>query len=54
MFSVFLTVVGFLHFYEQEGWDGARVDFRKEGLYYDPRIGSNWWEYYFEPIVLGG
>lgn len=53
MFSVFITALGFLHFYEQEGWAGAKIDFRDKGLYYDPQKGSNWWEYYFEPVVLG-
>lgn len=53
MFSVFITALGFLHFYEEEGWAGAKIDFREKGLYYDPQRGSNWWEYYFEPVVLG-
>jgi hypothetical protein len=30
-----------------------KVDFENRGLYYEPRYGSNWWEYYFEPIAIG-
>lgn len=32
---------------------GMTVNFGKTGFYYDPAKGSNWWEYYFEPIRLG-
>lgn len=53
MFSVFLTVLGMLDFYEKSEWAGLRVDFGKEGLYYDPSMGPNWWEYYFAPVGCG-
>lgn len=54
-FSIFLSVLGALDFYEKlEGDDkGLIVDFGTEGLYYDVNYGPNWWEYYFEPIKLG-
>ncbi len=32
---------------------GLGVDFGMGGLYFDPAHGPNWWEYYFNPIVLG-
>lgn len=53
MFCVLNTVMGFLYFYDQGRYAGLRVDFANQGLYYDPRYGSNWWQYYFEPIELG-
>ena len=51
-FSVFHTVLGCLDEYEKNNWDALRVDFGEEGLYYDEKIGPNWWEYFFEPISL--
>lgn len=53
LFCVFNTVVGALDDYDRGKLPGLIVDFEKEGLYYDPSVGSNWWEYYFEPIRLG-
>lgn len=53
LFSVFNTVIGCLHEYEQKKWKGLRVDFGDKGAYYDINYGLNWWEYYFEPINLG-
>ena len=32
---------------------GITVDLKKNGLYYDPSYGPNWWTYYFEPICVG-
>jgi len=49
-------VIALLDYYEDK-WaqdsSGLTVDFGKEGLYYDAKRGSNFWEYYFEPIVIG-
>jgi hypothetical protein len=32
---------------------GMRVDFQDHGLYYDAERGPNWWNYFFEPLVIG-
>lgn len=55
-FSEFCAVLGVLDHYENwKGiYEGLRVDFGVDGLYYDASRGANWWEYYFEPIRLGG
>jgi len=55
LFTEFLAVVGALAQYEEwpSLYAGLRVDYAGEGLYYDPSAGSNWWEYYFEPIDVG-
>jgi hypothetical protein len=53
MFSNFLTVLGFLEYYEKGLYTGVKVNFENRGLYYEHALGSNWWEYYFEPIALG-
>lgn len=53
MFSVFFDVLGILDFYENGSCSGFRVDFDNTGVYYDAEKGSNWWEYYFEPIAIG-
>jgi hypothetical protein len=55
LFSEAAAVVGAIEFCER--WprlmSGLRVDFANQGLYYDPAIGNNWWDYYFEPIEIG-
>ncbi len=54
LFSVFHTVLGALDFYEKsENCEGLILDFEDQGPYYDEKYGSNWWEYYFEPIKVG-
>jgi len=53
MFSMFHFVLFFLQEYERDKINGLHVDFAKTGLYYDEKMGLNWWEYYFEPIILG-
>ena len=45
-------VVGALDLYENRTFRGLTVNFGKEGLYYDPSVGGNWWNYYFEPIYF--
>jgi len=55
LFSEVAAVVGGLEHYEKwRGiYAGMRVDFKDHGLYHEPAIGDNWWEYYFESIALG-
>ena len=53
MFSLFSDVFFVIRSFENKEILGAKVDFGKEGLYYDPKHGDNWWTYYFEPINLG-
>lgn len=52
LFSEVAAVVGCLAHYEARPglYSGLHVDFRDHGLYYDPSVGANWWEYYFEPV----
>lgn len=53
LFSVFNTVLGALDYYETTpSCEGLAVDFGNQGLFYDDTHGTNWWEYYFEPIQL--
>lgn len=52
MFSMFHFVLYYLQEYERGTIDGLKVDFAKTGLYYEESAGLNWWEYYFEPIIL--
>jgi hypothetical protein len=54
LFSEFAAVIGFLEHYERwrRFYAGARVEFL-DGLYVDNAHGTNWWQYYFEPISLG-
>lgn len=53
LFSTFNTVIGALDAYDRGIISGLHVDFAHEGWYFDPERGNNWWQYYFEPIVLG-
>ena len=53
MFSVFSYIAGILFHYDKGEYAGLEVDFENYGFYYDPLYGSNWWEYYCEPIRLG-
>jgi hypothetical protein len=54
LFSEVAAVIGFLEHYQRwrHCYAGVRVRF-EDGLYLDPRIGPDWWRYYFEPIDLG-
>jgi hypothetical protein len=53
-FAYFKSIVFCLNFYEQEkksrNYAGAKV-LLKKGSYLCPEMGSNWWEYYFEPLA---
>jgi hypothetical protein len=53
MFSVFSYIAGILYDYDNNEYAGLEVNFETQGLYYDPILGPNWWEYYCEPIQLG-
>lgn len=52
MFASCVTILGFLDLCERGSIAGGRVDLGTEGAYYDPLVGRNWWEYYFEPISV--
>lgn len=56
MFSTVMSVLGALKEYELGRFTGVLINFGSgghPGTYYDPSIGPNWWEYYFEPIYEG-
>lgn len=55
LFSEFASVLGFLDHYDRrrDEYAGVAVEFR-DGLYLDPAVGPNWWNYYFRPIAIGG
>ena len=52
LFGTLNYVVGALELYERGTFHGLTVNFGAAGLYYDVNVGSNWWNYYFEPIDL--
>jgi hypothetical protein len=52
MFAVFSGVLGALNFYEQGNYQGIHIAL-EGGVYQDPKLGSNWWTYFFEPIQVG-
>lgn len=51
-FCCYQSAVGFLDFCEQEQPMGFEI-FWERGLYFDEKVGPNWWEYYFEPVKVG-
>lgn len=53
MFSMVFDVLSLMQSYENSLFDYVEVDFGTTGCYYDRRYGSNWWRYYFHPIVYG-
>lgn len=53
MFSVLDDIWGILDCYETKLCSAIKVDFGEGGLYYDPEMGPNWFDYYFQPIHLG-
>ena len=55
LFSEFAAVLGFLDHFDRwrHLYAGVKINF-DDGLYYEPAFGPNWWEYYFEPIDIGG
>lgn len=53
LFCAFNMVLGALDYFDKGNIPGLRIDFKELGWYYDSERGSNWWNYYFEPINLG-
>lgn len=56
MFATANQVLGQIYLFETgrlKNVSGLAVDFRENGLYYDPSCGPNWWSYYFEPVCIG-
>lgn len=53
LFSSFHMVLGALDFFDQNPSLGFMVDFEDKGVYFEPQMGNNWWNYYFEPIQIG-
>jgi hypothetical protein len=55
LFSEAAAVVGGLAHVERWPalYSGLRVNFLDHGLYYEPAMGPNWWEYFFEPVAAG-
>lgn len=53
VFSVCYSVLNLLRSYEVGHFQGLEINFENRGLYFEPRWGLNWWNYYFEPIFLG-
>lgn len=53
MFAICNLVLGHLYLLDKGYYGGVAVDFADRGVYYDPNKGSNWWEYYFEPLAVG-
>lgn len=55
LFSEVAAVIGAIEHYEtwRGIYAGLEVNFRDHGLYHEPAVGLNWWDYYFEPIHLG-
>lgn len=49
-FHNFTIVLGCLEMYDLYDYVGLRIDFGKQGLYYDVDYGSNWWSYYFDVL----
>jgi hypothetical protein len=52
-FEDFLGVLGALNLYDVGFLAGVSIEYGIGGTYYDPAIGPNWWEYYFEPVHVG-
>lgn len=52
MFATFSAVLGALYLYDIGYLAGIKIDM-DNGTYLDPMLGPNWWEYFFEQIILG-
>jgi hypothetical protein len=56
MFRILASVFGAIALYEDGQYCGVSVDFGRDGVmgpYYDKNRGENWWNYYFEPLLIG-
>ncbi len=52
-FSVFNVALSMLDSFDKQQCSGVKIDFGTKGLYYDPKFGANWWNYYFQPLQVG-
>ncbi len=52
MFATMTSILGALNYYEQGKFAGIKVDLF-EGAYWEPALGANWWNYFFETINIG-
>ncbi|MDN3504000.1 MAG: nodulation protein NodZ [Rhabdochlamydiaceae bacterium] len=50
MFLNVLNVIGFMEYCENQNIGSYEVNFDDCGVYYEEKMGPNWWSYYFEPI----
>lgn len=50
--AVFSSVLSALDTYDKGNYSGIKVDLNS-GMYLDQKKGSNWWDYFFEPINFG-
>jgi len=53
LFATLNFVCMLLSRYKAGNYRGIEVDFGTTGLYYEPKYGKNWWNYYFEPVCFG-
>lgn len=53
MFSIYMNTIAGISNYERGNILGFEVDLGTKGLYYEPSLGPNWWNYYCEPLCLG-
>lgn len=56
-FSCADLVLSHLYLFDKGSYSGSvsgmKVDFGTKGFYYHKPLGNNWWEYYFEPTLIG-
>lgn len=52
-FSVFNIALSLLDDFDLKKCSGVTIDLGTGGLYYDRKMGPNWWNYYFQPIRVG-
>jgi len=52
-FNVMDILFGNIARYDPDKYDGACIDLKKKGYNYDPELGPNYWNYYFEPFSIG-
>ena len=52
-FSAFRNILAAIYIYEQkmDCYAGLEIDFEDNGLYYDPLLGKNSWNYYFSTLA---
>ena len=52
-FANFLLVIGLIKLFEEKKIKGFEIKFDSNHCYFDTEYGSNWWNYYFEPLSFG-